>query len=63
MTKQNADRLEQESLDIILTQRPVEMGYQGVYLLYKHLILNEKLEDRIVMPIDIITKENYEFFM
>jgi LacI family transcriptional regulator len=63
LTKQNADRLEQESLDIILTQRPVEMGYQGVYLLYKHLILHEKLEDRIVMPIDIITKENYEFFM
>lgn len=62
LTEKNSSRLENESLDMILTQRPVEMGYQSVYRLYKHLILHERVEKKITMPIDIITKENYEFF-
>jgi LacI family transcriptional regulator len=55
--------LENESIDFILTQRPIEMGYESVYILYKKIILNENISDRKIMPIDIITKENYEFFV
>jgi LacI family transcriptional regulator len=63
LTKQNAEKLENESIDFILTQRPIEMGYESVYILYKKIILNENISDRKIMPIDIITKENYEFFV
>ena len=38
-------------------------GYQGIYTLYNKVVLNEKVQQKIMMPIDIIMKENIDYYL
>jgi len=41
----------------------VEMqGYWAIYTLFRHVVLKEHVDGRINMPIDIIAKENVDFY-
>ena len=62
LTEYNKDRTLKGHIDFILTQRPDEMGYESVYFLYKKLLLNEDVDKTRIMPIDILTRENIEYF-
>jgi LacI family transcriptional regulator len=54
----NAGWLERGVIDFIISQRPEMQGYQGIYALYRHFVLNEQVGKRIEMPLEIITREN-----
>ncbi|MBN2103880.1 LacI family DNA-binding transcriptional regulator [bacterium] len=54
----NAYWLERGIIDFIISQRPEMQGYQGIYTLFRHLVTKEPVEKRIVLPLDIITREN-----
>jgi LacI family transcriptional regulator len=58
LVEENAKRVSDGTIDFILTQRPSEQGYKGIRLLYRMLMLDDKLSEDIIMPIDIITAEN-----
>jgi len=33
-------------IDFLINQRPEIQGYQGIYTLYRHVVLTEKVEPR-----------------
>ncbi len=62
LTYENRIRISNDQIDFLLTQRPVEMGYEAVNILYRKIILEEKIFIDKIMPIDILTQENQEYF-
>ena len=61
LTKGNVDCLNRDCIDVLISQRPETQGYQAVYSLYQHVVLNEKVDPIQMMPIDVITKENVDY--
>lgn len=59
---ENIEYLKKEIIDVLICHKPEEQGYRGIMTLYQHLVLRESIENIHFMPIDIITKENYEFY-
>ena len=62
LIKQNIDYLRSEVIDFLISQSPITQGYQGIYSLYRYLVLKQNVDDKIIMPIDIVTKENIDFY-
>lgn len=60
--QENIEYLKKEVIDILICHKPEEQGYKGIMALYQHLVLGEAVDGIHFMPIDIITKENYEFY-
>jgi LacI family transcriptional regulator len=60
--KKNVNYLISEQITFLICQRPKEQGYLGIMALYKHLFKISEVEKSVYMPIDIITKENYQFY-
>ncbi len=61
-TEENIEYLKKEVIDVLICHKSEEQGYKGIMTLYRHLVLIESIENVHFMPIDIITKENYEFY-
>ena len=60
--KNNINYLIDGQINFLICQRPKEQGYLAIMALYKHLFNISEPEKAIYMPIDIITKENYQFY-
>ncbi len=58
----NILHLKNKTIDFLICQKPQEQGYRGVMSLYNHLVLNTPIEKEQFMPIDIITRENYQYY-
>ena len=59
---ENIEALKKGMINFLICQKPEEQGYRGVMALYHHLILKIPVATIDYMPIDIITRENYEFY-
>lgn len=59
---ENIQCLKDGMIDFLICQKPEEQGYRGIMALYHHLILKIPIASIDYMPIDIVTKENYEFY-
>ncbi|HLR38172.1 MAG TPA: LacI family DNA-binding transcriptional regulator [Chitinophagaceae bacterium] len=59
---ENIEYLKREVIDMLICHKPEEQGYKGIMTLYRHLLLEESIDKIHFMPIDIVTKENYEFY-
>jgi LacI family transcriptional regulator len=59
---ENIEALKKGMINFLICQKPEQQGYRGVMALYHHLILKIPIANIDYMPIDIITKENYEFY-
>lgn len=62
LIKENVAFLKNSVIDFLISQSSITQGYQGIQLLYRKLVLNQDVDDKIMMPIDIVTKENIEFY-
>lgn len=60
--RENIEYLKNDVIDILICHKPEEQGYKGIMALYQHLVLGAEIEKVAFMSIDIITKENYEFY-
>lgn len=60
--RENVRALEAGDIDFLVCQKPGEQAYRGIMALYKHIVLNEQIEKVQFMPIDLITKSNYQFY-
>ncbi|MHA4809964.1 LacI family DNA-binding transcriptional regulator [Flavitalea flava] len=60
--KNNINYLVEGQINFLICQRPKEQGYLGIMALYKHLFNIGEPVKAIYMPIDIVTKENYQFY-
>lgn len=60
--KENVEYLKEGIIDFLICHKPEEQGYKGIMSLYHHLALSLPIEKIYFMPIDIITRENQEFY-
>ncbi|MGA3246190.1 MAG: LacI family DNA-binding transcriptional regulator [Bacteroidota bacterium] len=58
----NLRLLRQDSIDFLISQRPEMQGYEGIYCLYEHVVLRETVKRKIMVPIDILTKDNVQYY-
>jgi len=49
-------------IDFLICHQPEEQGYRALMSLYQYLVLGQIPEREYFMPIDIITKENQEYY-
>jgi LacI family transcriptional regulator len=60
--KDNVKYLENNVIDFLICHRPEDQAYRGIMALYQTLVMNAAVSRLNYMPIDIVTKENYEFY-
>lgn len=60
--KENVEYIRKGIIDFLICHKPEEQGYKGIMSLYHHLTLSLPVDKIYFMPIDIITKENHEFY-
>ena len=59
---ESREYLQREYIDFLLSQKPEEQARMGLLTLVNLCILNKKPEKKQFLPLDIITKENIEFY-
>ncbi len=58
----NLRYLHENKINFLINQNPVEQGFQGVMNLFKHLILKKEVNKVQFLPLDIVVKENAEYY-
>ncbi|MCC5935718.1 MAG: LacI family DNA-binding transcriptional regulator [Lunatimonas sp.] len=59
---QNQEYLRKGVIDFLICHKPEDQGYKGLMNLYRHLSLKLPVDPVYYMPIDIVTKENQEYY-
>lgn len=59
---ENVRWLREGVIDFLISQQPERQGYEGVYTLYRHVVLKEPVPKNVTMQIDIVTAENIDFY-
>jgi LacI family transcriptional regulator len=63
LLKQNLDYLNQEVIHFLINQNPHGQGYWGIHQLASHLVFKKNIPPIKFLPLDIITKENLEYYL
>lgn len=58
----NVQHLKEGQIDFLISQRPEEQGYTAVTTLFNKLFLNKQVQQKHFMPIDIIARENIDYY-
>ena len=62
MVDENIKYLKKEVIDFLISQRSEMQGYESIYSLYRHVVLSQTVEKQVLMPLDIITRENLDSY-
>lgn len=62
LLQRNVDCLMQGSVSFLIAQQPTLQGFDGIKALCEYLILKKDITRENFMPIDLLTKENIEFY-
>jgi LacI family transcriptional regulator len=62
LVDKNLRSLEDSQIDFLISQRPEMQGYEGIYCLYEHVVLRETVKQKVMVPIDILTKDNVQYY-
>ena len=62
LLQRNVDCLKKGSIFFLIAQQPTLQGFDGIRTLCEHLILKKEVSREHFMPIDLLTKENIEFY-
>ncbi|MDZ7398812.1 MAG: substrate-binding domain-containing protein [candidate division KSB1 bacterium] len=62
LTIENVKYLKQGLIHFLIGQRPELQGYQGIYVLYRHVVAQESVPSHIMMPLDIVTQANLDYY-
>ena len=63
LIKSNIKYLKDGLIDCLISQRPAKQGYHGVMSLFNHLVKKENSLQNVILPIDIILKENVDDYI
>lgn len=58
----NLDYLERGTIDFLIGQKPEEQGYKSILALFNHLMSGKEVQKINYSPIDIIMKENIDYY-
>jgi LacI family transcriptional regulator len=59
---ENISFLKKGFVDFLICQRPEEQGYNAIRTLFDHLVLKKEVKNENYTSIDIITKENLDYY-
>jgi LacI family transcriptional regulator len=62
LISENIEYLKKGIVDFLICQRPEEQGYNAVFALFDHIILKKPVNSENYTSIDIITKENLDYY-
>jgi len=62
LIRENAEYLKKGVVDFLICQRPEEQGYQAVNTLFEHVIMKKQVQNENFTSIDIVTKENLDYY-
>ncbi len=62
LLQRNVECLKQGSIFFLIAQQPTLQGFNGIKTLCDYLILKKEVARENFMPIDLLTKENIEFY-
>ncbi|MGD2036123.1 MAG: substrate-binding domain-containing protein [Bacteroidales bacterium] len=58
----NLGYLEKGTIDYLIGQKPEEQGYKSIQAMFNHFLRNREVERTNYSPIDIIVKENIDYY-
>jgi len=58
----NIDHLKKGNIRFLIGQKPMDQGYKSLMTLFNALFMKKKINKDQFLPIDIITKENIDFY-
>jgi LacI family transcriptional regulator len=58
LIENNIAYLKKDIIDFLISQHSFDQGYNGIHTLFNAVVLKENVKKTIMMPIDIIVKEN-----
>lgn len=61
LTEKNKKFLEIGTIDFLINQKPERQGFMGIEALYKYLVLKQQVEERVFMPLEMVTRENVHY--
>jgi LacI family transcriptional regulator len=62
LIRENIDYLKKGTVDFLICQRPEEQGYFAIQSLFEHLVLKKEVTTENFTAIDIVTKENIDYY-
>jgi LacI family transcriptional regulator len=63
LLESNVHYLKKGTIDFLIGQKPESQGYKGIMSLFNTVVLKQPVTPQMPMPIDIITKENVDFYL
>lgn len=62
LIRENIEFLNKGMVDFLICQRPEEQGYRAILTLFEHIVLKKEVNAENYTSIDIITKENLNYY-
>lgn len=62
LIRENIDFLKKGVVDFLICQRPEEQGYRALQTLFEYLVMKKEVNEENYTSIDIITKENLDYY-
>jgi LacI family transcriptional regulator len=59
----NIKFLREGTIDFLISQNPFEQGYRSIMTLFNKLVMKKEVMKNQCLPIDIITKENIDYYL
>jgi LacI family transcriptional regulator len=59
---ENIPYLEKEIISFLINQKPVEQAYRAMYTLFNKIVLKKEVPKEILLPIDIVVRENLKYY-
>ncbi len=63
LLEQNCNHLKKGTIDFLIGQKPFEQGYKSMMSLFQLIVMKKQLPEKQLLPIDIITEENIDFYL
>jgi LacI family transcriptional regulator len=63
LLESNIDHLKKNNIDFLISQNPWEQGYKSLMALFNSRIMKKEIVKNQFLPIDIITKENIDYYL
>lgn len=62
LTTENIPYLEKEIIAFLINQKPIEQAYRAMTALFNKVVLKKDVPKDIILPIDIVVKENLKYY-
>ncbi|RPH30550.1 MAG: LacI family DNA-binding transcriptional regulator [Bacteroidales bacterium] len=62
LTDENIPYLEKGVINFLIDQKPVEQSYRAIIALFNKVVLKKNVPEEILLPIDIVIKENLKYY-